>query len=299
MRTLHGRQPHEFVAVLGGYVGWGGRIAAWTRLGVLWDDPSLLDRAEHGVEQLLPGIAHDGALDVIAGSAGAIPALLALDAVRPASRAREAALLCGEHLATQLAGDHGFDFERGFSHGPAGAVWAFAQLHARTGDERWRELARTRAAAERATFADGWADADRPGRAAMCAWCHGAAGIALGRLEAWHLLGDAELLDDARRALAATRGAAPMPSQCLCHGRLGNLESLARARDLLDDPGWREAHDATLDDIVDDLRRRGACFAHATNLETPGLMTGLAGIGYGLLRSAHPERVPSVLATAT
>ena len=30
--------------------------------------------------------------------------------------------------------------------------------------------------------------------------------------------------------------------------------------------------------------------------ETPGLMMGLAGIGYGLLRLAWPERVPSVLA---
>ncbi len=30
-------------------------------------------------------------------------------------------------------------------------------------------------------------------------------------------------------------------------------------------------------------------------VETPGLMNGLAGIGFGLLRAALPERVPSVL----
>jgi hypothetical protein len=33
-------------------------------------------------------------------------------------------------------------------------------------------------------------------------------------------------------------------------------------------------------------------------VETPGLMTGLAGIGYELLRLAAPERVPSVLLLA-
>jgi lantibiotic modifying enzyme len=33
-------------------------------------------------------------------------------------------------------------------------------------------------------------------------------------------------------------------------------------------------------------------------VETPGLMTGVAGIGYGLLRLAAPLRVPSVLALA-
>jgi lantibiotic modifying enzyme len=29
--------------------------------------------------------------------------------------------------------------------------------------------------------------------------------------------------------------------------------------------------------------------------ESPGLMTGLAGIGYAFLRLAEPERVPSVM----
>jgi lantibiotic modifying enzyme len=31
------------------------------------------------------------------------------------------------------------------------------------------------------------------------------------------------------------------------------------------------------------------------NVETPGLLTGLAGIGWQLLRLAEPERVPAVL----
>ena len=33
-------------------------------------------------------------------------------------------------------------------------------------------------------------------------------------------------------------------------------------------------------------------------LSPPGLMVGLAGIGYGLLRLAYPEQVPSVLVLA-
>jgi lantibiotic modifying enzyme len=35
-----------------------------------------------------------------------------------------------------------------------------------------------------------------------------------------------------------------------------------------------------------------------TGVETPGLMTGIAGIGYTLLRHAHPRAVPSVLLLA-
>jgi lantibiotic modifying enzyme len=33
-------------------------------------------------------------------------------------------------------------------------------------------------------------------------------------------------------------------------------------------------------------------------IETPGLLTGLSGIGYALLRLAEPEKVPSVLLPA-
>jgi lantibiotic modifying enzyme len=33
-------------------------------------------------------------------------------------------------------------------------------------------------------------------------------------------------------------------------------------------------------------------------IDSPGLMNGLAGIGYALLRLAEPERVPSVLTLA-
>ncbi|NJL57749.1 hypothetical protein HC928_23425 [bacterium] len=32
-----------------------------------------------------------------------------------------------------------------------------------------------------------------------------------------------------------------------------------------------------------------------TGVETPGLMMGLAGIGYQLLRLANPQSVPSIL----
>jgi Lanthionine synthetase C-like protein len=46
------------------------------------------------------------------------------------------------------------------------------------------------------------------------------------------------------------------------------------------------------------LCARRACSASVAvglGVESPGLMTGLAGIGYGLLRLAEPTRVPSVL----
>ncbi len=46
---------------------------------------------------------------------------------------------------------------------------------------------------------------------------------------------------------------------------------------------------------ADSVDEHGWLCGVAWGVETPGLMTGLAGIGYGLLRLAAPEEVPSLL----
>jgi lantibiotic modifying enzyme len=46
------------------------------------------------------------------------------------------------------------------------------------------------------------------------------------------------------------------------------------------------------------VETQGWCTGVPLGVEVPGLMTGLSGIGYGLLRLARPELVPSVLALA-
>ena len=50
--------------------------------------------------------------------------------------------------------------------------------------------------------------------------------------------------------------------------------------------------------ILADIRANGYRCGTPLGVETPGLMTGLAGIGYGLLRVAEPQRVPAVLVLA-
>ena len=47
--------------------------------------------------------------------------------------------------------------------------------------------------------------------------------------------------------------------------------------------------------IVERVRGKEYPCGTPLGVDSPGLMTGLAGIGYGLLRLAEPARVPSVL----
>ncbi|MFY0568536.1 lanthionine synthetase LanC family protein [Archangium lansingense] len=84
----------------------------------------------------------------------------------------------------------------------------------------------------------------------------------------------------------------------MCHGDLGNVEPLYLAGELLGEPRWIRAALNRAGRILHLGRERGWLCGLPRGTETPGLMMGLAGIGYGLLRLAAPERVPSVLTLA-
>ena len=82
----------------------------------------------------------------------------------------------------------------------------------------------------------------------------------------------------------------------LCHGDLGNLELLRMAmteREL--SAGLGPVVDALQRSILAQIDEFGPQCGIPLAVETPGLMTGLAGVGYGLLRISAPEVVPSVL----
>ncbi|MDP9370656.1 MAG: hypothetical protein M3Q03_20715, partial [Chloroflexota bacterium] len=84
-------------------------------------------------------------------------------------------------------------------------------------------------------------------------------------------------------------------SHCLCHGALGNLELVLQAATALGEPRWRGELARWSAIVLASVAHDGARCANRLAVESPGLMTGLAGIGYGLLRLAAPTRVPSVL----
>ena len=307
----------ERIDTIGGFSGWGGIVWSLAHLGALWGDEALLDEAEAGVPRLLARLPDDASLDVVAGAAGAIAGLLGLHAVRPASITLDAARRCGEHLlahrrpmargvgwAMPLAGAVPL---AGFSHGAAGIAWALLRLEAATGEERFRAAALEGLAYERSLYApaernwpdlreghpDDGADAGRPHF--MTAWCHGAAGIALGRLASLPRLDDAETRREIAVALATTLELGFGRTHSLCHGDLGNLEIVLRAADALERPDLRRRAGRIAAGALATLRERGPVFGLPGAIEPPGLMIGLAGIGYGLLRLTAPGRVPSVL----
>ncbi|UOM34891.1 lanthionine synthetase LanC family protein [Acuticoccus sp. I52.16.1] len=196
----------------------------------------------------------------------------------------------------------------GYSHGAAGAAHALFAVYEATGVSRFLHAARAAHAYERQRFDARhglWPDLRSPeaasaperGEPVLCGWCNGAAGIGLARLFAARL--DAPDANAADRAAAAhavrhevdRQAAAGFPDLSLCHGLAGALETLA---DLDDHPADGELAGSA---FAAALHRHGppARWPTADGPGAPGLMTGLAGIGYAALRRARPA-TPSLLA---
>lgn len=311
-------------ASIGGFAGWGGLLWTLAHLGRLWDEPEYLEEAQGIVDRLPELVPGDVAFDVIAGGAGCIAGLLALHRVAPSDRLLDVAVLCGDHLlAKALPMERGVAWMgagleaiasqplTGFAHGAAGVAWSLLELAAATGEERFRRTAREAFEYERSLFRPElgtWKEVrkiDTPnvslqdgGELYMLAWCHGAPGIGLSRLRALRHLDDPELRAEAEVALESTLERGFNRSHCLCHGDLGNVELFLQAAEVLNGGGgarWQAEADRVGAHVLEGISRHGWQSGLPRGVEVPGLMTGLAGIGYGLLRLAMPERVPAVL----
>lgn len=297
-----------------------------THLGKLWDSDELLLEAESLVDLLPHLVAHDENYDIISGAAGCIKVLLNLYSIRPSDQTIEVALKCGDLLlerAVPMTSGVGWKSMSssgqplaGFSHGAAGIAWALMQLGHYTGESRFIDCAKEAIAYERSLFdpeAGNWLDLredsqDNQGKSNkkdvdelrkskfMTAWCHGAPGIGLSRLDLLTKYGpDPGVEAEVKIAIKTTQINGFGLNHCLCHGDLGNLELLLNASMAFDDPILAKEFRKTLAMILDGIERHGWLTGVPLGTETPGLMTGISGIGYQLLRFAVPDRVPSVL----
>ncbi len=309
--TLRHQVEHDLWprATIGAFGGWGGLIYAYTHLGSLWDRPDLHDLAEALVESLPARVDRDDRFDLIDGAAGCLLSLLALHQVRPSAATLAVAARCGERLleAAVPAGPGigwttplGPEPLAGISHGAAGIAWALLALAGATGEARFREAGLASLAYERSLFSPGagnWPDlreGEAPG-SFICAWCQGAPGIGLSRLAMLPYLDTPEARAEVETAVRTTLAVGFGRNHSLCHGDLGNLELVALA-------GRMGVGSARADEVerlgamvLQGIQRHGRLCGVPLGVETPGLMSGLAGIGYGLLRLAAPDRVPSVL----
>ncbi len=270
----------------------------------------------------------DGPLDLMSGSAGAIFALLSwLDDIHDprllgvcieladdiCARAEWTSAHCFWN-SEEMAGIDAPPLT-GFAHGTSGVAAALLKMHRRTRNREYLSVARAAFAYEDFLFsADrmNWVDLRFPhaldgpeptGRFSV-AWCHGAAGIALGRIAALQYDPEERLHHQhrARAALSTTANSlrralsAPLHDSTLCHGICGLVEILNIADTV---GGFVDFQDVVSDAIDRMLNLYGLRGNWPVGLpegsSNPSLMLGTAGIGHALLRLAYPQQVEPIL----
>ena len=312
-------------------IGW----AAWDA-GAVLRHCGLIERGRETLRRAADLTPRDDRLDIINGSAGLIPTLLAAGARDSDPRWRIAATTHADHLLrTAFRDPGGWSWDTlgqpkeprllGFAHGTGGIAYALAAMGAAmgaavgagVGGDANLAAAREAMRYERGLFrpAEGnWPDLrDFAGRRqdgekpCMLAWCHGAPGIGFGRLAMAPAVPDDPMVRAEAETAAATTlasltnpGAAGRGNCSLCHGDFGNADMLLLAAERLGRADLRAAAEAVgLRALAafEDARLPWPCGVPNAG-ETPNLLLGLAGIGWFLLRLAAPDTVPTALLPA-
>lgn len=313
----------------GFYTGLMGIAYTSLQLGETFGNQEFIEKGLQLVETLVKDNPDQQALDVLAGSAGCIPALLNIQQRYQKDYLLDLAIRHGEHLLeTARKSENGWswntleDFTRhdltGFSHGTAGIAWALLELFRVTRQEKFRAGAEQGFLYERHWFSPqhgNWPDfrsfqvPRTPTTGAeetptyMVAWCHGAAGIGLSRLRAYHLLGEEVFLHEVEAALRTTvQGLqqAILTNQgnySLCHGNAGNAELLIYASRVLGNTDYKAIADQVGKHGIEQHQKNAIPWSCGVigGGETPNLMLGLAGIGYFYLRLHDPVKYTPVL----
>jgi type 2 lantibiotic biosynthesis protein LanM len=309
---------------LGGASGLGSLLYVLTQVGQLLAEPALLAEARQAALFVNPAlITTDDRFDVMLGAAGMTLSLLSLYRASEDETVLAQAAACGRHLLDkQIASPTGprawptlqGKFLTGFAHGAAGIAYALLRLAEEISKTQitqvsetcvvspavLRDAAAEAIAYERSVFSaekGNWPDFRKTGpeSAFGLGWCHGAPGIGLARLGGLAGLDTPEIRQDIAIALQTTQQAGLAGVDHVCCGNFGRLELLLVAACQLSYPELHQTAQQQAAQIVARAGQKGVFSLSNSRAYQPGFFQGVAGIGYGLLRLAAPELLPSVL----
>lgn len=264
------------------------------------------------LEQYLPNMKINsiGNLDIISGVSGLLKILVNFKDTEDEKQAFKLAHICVKHILFTYPDPSKFSVNMlnnnnlkkpllGFSHGVSGIAWALYNYHIFIKKNKkiydWIQKA---LAYERENFSkkhQNWPhlgelistqdlDASFPVK-----WCHGAVGIGFSRIDmyckGWR---DEYILNEIKTAVEKVIATAPTRHLNLCHGTLGNLEFLTFAMD--NNFLTSEQYNTYFNSIIPYIRNpKKMVSENHEQLFLTGLMTGKAGVVYGLLKIAHPD----------
>lgn len=289
----------------GGYVGMGGVLFALVTLGRTLNQSTYFETAATFAATIqLEWLRSQEEFDVFSGAAGLVLGLAALlDATGDSGVAETLRI-----VATYVA-DNATPVDRravhwgtrrrpplcGFSHGNAGVAWALMRAWSLLGDDCLRTAALRGLEFERRQFdakACNWPDY-REGEDGQfkSTWCHGAPGIVMSRAAILSIEDLVEVRHDLEAGLPSVVGLR-LQAHHLCCGQAGVAAILLSIGRLLSNTALVDAGHECLCRMINQSRAYGGYVMDSRlnpSVLVPGLMRGLSGVGWSLLRASSPS----------
>lgn len=174
----------------------------------------------------------------------------------------------------------------GMAHGSSGVLMAYSALLKHTQEQHYRDKIFDILAYENSLYSEedgNWLDLRKNASCrAMNAWCHGAPGILLSRMELAAVIGEETVRKDIERAANALFTQNTGEHICLCHGIAGNLLIMNQYLKVSRQPEYERKYQQRLSDFLLNLEAYGKQVAF--EYCQPGFMNGITGVGYALLQ---------------
>ncbi|MEH7218944.1 type 2 lanthipeptide synthetase LanM [Bacillus toyonensis] len=251
----------------------------------------------------------DTNLDVIGGAAGALIILMRYYEMEKEQDVLDTAKLCGEflldkaiHITDQELGWKGANKKvlTGFSHGNAGILYALQLLNTHIKSENIHAVIKKGMTFENNhTFQNQWVDLRNPDQQIdPCKWCHGSPGILVSRLglkksaDEWIARKSKK---DIKHAISNTIqfGLGAETHKSICHGVIGNALILMKYGQEMKERIWVNISKNIMYESIQNMKVNQSKQPIVEDIHGLGLLTGLAGVAYGLLYACD-QRLPNI-----
>lgn len=305
----------EYEGDSGLFSGEAGMVYTYALLFKFTKKQEYLDYAKRHVKILAKLIEQDTKYDLLYGNAGAVLALIVMYELTSNKEYLNEASHAGKILAEVQNEDGGWQSNpkmcalAGMSHGAAGIVYALAELWKYKKDDTILLAINRGLKFENSLFVEeygNWKDERyykgrkvSESNSYTAAWCHGAPGILLSRLRILDLL-DGETKDiviqDIRRSITTVYDSCKGANNCLCHGNMGNAEIVKEYCKVFHDKKNKENSELLRKNLIEKISQdRDLGIKPLYGFQSLGLMNGLAGIGYSIMRELDNE-LPCIMA---
>ncbi len=284
---------------VGAFDGTAGLIYVLTVLGTTWGETRYLKHAIILARRLKVMAAPLARVDFMAGAAGCVPVLAGLASASQSGEPLVAAGKCAEKLFAHveritLRSAGATAIQSGLAHGASGIAYALLISAACNDRPRFAVAAAKAIDSETSVLfspdQQNWATRSQRTPRFQLSWCGGAPGI--GMIRSWVVdrFATSEIALEEAIAVHTTWDGGFGRNHGLCCGDFGNLELLRLS-------GCEGKYTERLTQLIESIQLYGPICGTPTPVrsEVPGLMRGLAGVGYGLLRHVNSAVTPCVL----